>query len=291
MFASQQRIGTALVATALLVAGCAGTASNVRPVIAMDGNSMNVQDPVENGRALLVTGQYGLAIDVLSRALHEDPKNPRTLTLLAEAYDRLHRYDLADRYHEEALLIDPNFVAALNNWGYSFLVRGDKARAVGLLERAIAVKKGHPVITANLQLATGGVTAALQDTPSVLPVADSANDLQISAHVVAVHRTGRLIRLAPGVQLLLTELQSTPPTQTSVSALKPRSVMLPIFPAVSGQSAPAAGDRTTWLLGALQRILDPSPFKFFPEVDDFTRQQQSSSGAAPAPWHSVATAG
>ena len=35
MFASQQRIGIALVIAALLLAGCAGTASNVRAVIAM----------------------------------------------------------------------------------------------------------------------------------------------------------------------------------------------------------------------------------------------------------------
>lgn len=291
MIARHQHIGFALVVAALLLAGCAGTASNVRPVIAMDGNSMNVQDPVENGRALLVTGQYGLAIDALSRALHDDPKNPRTLTLLAEAYDRLHRYDLADRYHGEALLVDPNFVAALNNWGYSFLVRGDKARAVGLLERAVAVKKGHPVITANLQLAAGGMTAALPNTPSLLPAVDAANDLQISAHVVAVHRTGKLIRMAPGVQLLLTELQTPPPTQSSVREMKARSVVLTIFPAVSGQSTPCAGDRTTWLFRALQRILDPSPFTFFPEVDDFARELQASSGAAPAPTRSVATAG
>jgi tetratricopeptide (TPR) repeat protein len=271
MFASQQRIGILLIVTALLVAGCAGTASNVRPVIAMDGNSMDIQNPVENGRALLVTGQYGLAIDALSRALHDDPKNARTLTLLAEAYDRLHRYDLADRFHGEALLVDPNFVAALNNWGYSFLVRGDRARALGLLERAVAVKKGHPVIAANLQLA-GGVTAPSQDTSSVLPAAGLASDLQISAHVVAVHRTCRLIRMAPGVQLLLTELPTLPRTQSSVRELKARSAVLTIFPAASGQSTPSAGDRTTRLLGALQRILDPSPFKFFPEVDDFARQ-------------------
>jgi len=291
MFASQQRIGIALVIAALLLAGCAGTASNVRAVIAMDGTSMNVQDPVENGRALLVTGQYGLAIDALSRVLHDDPKNARTLTLLAEAYDRLHRYDLADRYHGEALQVDPNFVAALNNWGYSFLVRGDKARAVGLLERAAAVKKDNPVILANLQLAAGNATAASQDTPSVLPAADSNRDVQISAHVVAVHRTGKLIRMAPGVQLLLTELPTPPPIQSSVRELKLRSVVLTTFSGVSGQSTPSADDRTTRLLGALQRLLDPSPFKFFPAVDDFARQWQVTGGAASAPARSVATVG
>jgi len=291
MIAGQKRISVAVVIVAALLAGCAGNSSGVRPVIAMDGVSMNVQDPVENGRALLVTGQYGLAIDALARALHDDPSNARTLTLLAEAYDRLHRYDLADRYHGEALRVDPNFVAALNNWGYSYLVRGDRSRAVGLLERAAAAKKDNPIIAANLRLAAGSATAASRDMPSALPAADSTSDVQISAHVVAVHRTGKLIRMAPGVQLLLTELQTPPPTQSSVRELKPRSIALTTFSAVSGRSMPSAGDRTTRLLGALQRLLDPSPFKFFPEVDDFARQWQAGGGVASEPARSAATVG
>jgi len=283
MFASQQRIGIALVAAALLLAGCAGT-SNVRAVIAMDGASMNVQDPVENGRALLVTGQYGLAIDALSRILHDDPRNARTLTLLAEAYDRLHRYDLADRYHGEALQVDPNFVAALNNWGYSYLVRGDKARAVGLLERAAAVKKDHPVIVANLRLAAGSADAEAQHL-AVSPAAETTDDVQISEHVAVVRRTGRLVRVAPGVQMLLTAA----PIGSSGGELKARSVELTTFPPISGQSTPTAGDPTARLLGALQRLLDPSPFRFFPEVDDFARQLRADSGAASQSTRSVRT--
>jgi tetratricopeptide (TPR) repeat protein len=283
--------GVLLALAAWLLAGCAGAAGGVRPVIAMDGQSMNVHDPVENGRALLVTGQYGLAIDALSRVLHDDPNNPRTLTLLAEAYDRLHRYDLADRYHGEALRVDPNFVAALNNWGFSYLVRGDKARAVGLLERAAAVKQDHPVVAANLRLAAGSATAASQHTPSVLPVAEATGDIQVSEHVVAVRRTGKLVRLAPGVQLLVTRPPTAAPMQSAGREPKPGSAALTMFPGIGGQSAPAAGDPTTRLLGALQRILDPSPFKFFPEVDDFSRQWQADSGAASEPTRSVATAG
>jgi tetratricopeptide (TPR) repeat protein len=275
--------GILLALVAGLLAGCAGAAGGVRPVIVMDGDSMNVHDPVENGRALLMTGQYGLAIDALSRVLHDDPNNPRTLTLLAEAYDRLHRYDLADRYHGEALRVDPNFVAALNNWGYSYLVRGDKARAVGLLERAAAVKKDHPVIASNLRLAAGDIADASQRTAASQPVAETMIDRRVSGHVVVVRRTGKLVRVAPGVQLLVTRPQTAPS--------KPRSAEFTLFPAISGQSAPAAGDPTTRLLGALQRILDPSPFKFFPEVDEFTRRWQADSGAAPEPTRSVATVG
>lgn len=274
-----------------LLSGCSGTAGNVRPVIAMGGDSMNIHDPVENGRALLMTGQYGLAIEALSRVLHDDPGNARTLTLLAEAYDRLHRYDLADRYHGQALQADPNFVAALNNWGYSYLVRGDKPRAVGLLERAVAVKKDHPVILANLQLAAGDAPAASQKVPSVSPIAEATGEIQVSEHVVAVRRTGKLVRVAPGVQMLLTGRQRVPPMQGSGRDPKARSVVLTTFPAMSGRSAPTAGDPTTRLLGALQRLLDPSPFKFFPEVDDFARQLQADSGAASGPTRSVETAG
>jgi len=290
MIARQQRIGIVLVVAALLVSGCSGTAGNMRPVIAMGGDSMNIHEPVENGRALLMTGQYGLAIEALSRVLRDDPGNARTLTLLAEAYDRLHRYDLADRYHGQALQADPNFVAALNNWGYSYLVRGDKLRAVGLLERAAAMKKGHPVVAANLRLAAGDATAASQHAPPVAPVAEGTGEVQVSEHVIAVRRTGRLVRVAPGVQMLLTGLQKAPARQGSGRELGARSVELTAFPAMT-QSTPSAGDPTTRLLGALQRLLDPSPFKFFPEVDDFARQLQADSGATPEPARAVGTAG
>ena len=45
-----------LLLTAGALAGCAGNPNGVRPVIGIDGTVMNVQDPVENGRALVMTG-------------------------------------------------------------------------------------------------------------------------------------------------------------------------------------------------------------------------------------------
>jgi len=74
-----------------------------------------------------------------------------------------------------------------------------------------------------------------------------------------------------------------PPTVINLEATE--------VPPPSSDATPAADDRTTRLLGALQRLLDPSPFKFFPGVDDFARQWQISGGAASAPIRSVATVG
>ncbi|HET6618386.1 MAG TPA: tetratricopeptide repeat protein [Dongiaceae bacterium] len=265
----------AVVAGAL--AGCAGPRGDIRPMIAVDGDRMDIEDPVANGRALLVTGQYGLAIDALSGVLHDDPRNVRALNLIAEAYDRLHRYDLADRYHGEALEADPNSVAALNNWGFSYLVRGDKTRAIGLLQRAVAIKGDQPVVLANLRLATGGEAAA-SGTPPATPAADGASEIPLGEHVTLVRRTGTLVRVAPGIQLLVTRIPSpAPDVQVSDRAVAPGEVQIAPLSFLA-QPEPAGADPRTRNLAALQRLLDPSPFGFFPEVDDFNLKRQAGTG-------------
>jgi tetratricopeptide (TPR) repeat protein len=266
----------AVVAGAL--AGCAGPRGDIRPMIAVDGDRMDVEDPVDNGRAMLVTGQYGLAIDALSGVLHDDPRNVRALNLIAEAYDRLHRYDLADRFYGEALEADPNSVAALNNWGFSYLVRGDKTRAIGLLQRAAAIKGDQAVVLANLRLATGG-DAAASGTPPAAPAADGASEIPLGEHVTLVRRTGTLVRVAPGVQLLVTRSPppSAPDVQVSDRAVAPGEVQIaPLY--FLAQPEPAGADPRTRNLAALQRLLDPSPFGFFPEVDDFNLKRQAGTG-------------
>jgi tetratricopeptide (TPR) repeat protein len=294
MIAGRQRIGIALIVAAAALAGCAGAPGDgVRPMIAMDGTRMDLQDPVEEGRALLVTGQYGLAIDALSRVLHDQPGSVRALNLIAEAYDRLHRYDLADRYHAEALEIDPNSLAALNNWGFSYLVRGDKARAKGLLERAQGVKGDQPVVLANLRLATEGEQAASMDAAPTGPAVDGTVDVLISEHVTIVHRTGKLVRMAPGVQLLVTT-SPIPPQEERISSAAPLgSAAAGIAPLAYGvtEQQPAGVDPRIRNLAALQRLLDPSPFGFFPDVDDFNLQWRAGMGsAASAGWSGGQTA-
>src|SRR5262245_29963694 len=103
---AQKTVGTLLIGLSVLLGGCA--VGSGRPVLGLDGQHLDTSDPVERGRALILTGQYGLAIDGLNGVVARDPGNARALTLLAVAYGQLKRFDLADRYHARALEIDPN---------------------------------------------------------------------------------------------------------------------------------------------------------------------------------------
>jgi tetratricopeptide (TPR) repeat protein len=258
--------------------------------MAMDGSRMELQDPVEQGRALLVTGQYGLAIDALSRVLHDQPGSVRALNLIAEAYDRLHRYDLGDRYHAKALEVDPNSVAALNNWGFSYLVRGDRARAKDLLERAEAIKADQPVVLANLRLVNGGEPATTANVAQSARAVDGTVEIPLSGHVTLVRRTGQLVRVAPGVQLLVTVPPPAQPQPMAAEASPQKAIEAAPLPYIVTQRRPVDVDGRFRNLAALQQLLDPSPFGFFPDVDDFNHPRTGVGSAAITGW-SVGQAG
>lgn len=241
------------------------TASGVRPMISIDGTRVEVGGPLENGRAMLLTGQYGLAVTVLSRVVEEQPRNVRALTLLAEAYGRLRRFDLADRYHAEALMIDPNAVATLNNWGYSYLVRGETARALGLLERAVAIKSDQPVVRANLQLAIGNTDVDQAVAVSAPPAAATGNVL-ISDHVTMLRRTGMLVRLAPGVQLLVTEAQALAALQPDAPS-KPAADSTPALPYIAAGAGQDDDDSRARIFQALFSLMEAPTSA--PETDIF----------------------
>jgi tetratricopeptide (TPR) repeat protein len=267
-------LGLALLGAALLLSGCAAGLHGVRPVMTVDGQHMDFTDPVERARGLVATGQYGLAIDALSQIVHDEPGNVRALSLLAVTYAHLKRYDLSDRYHQQALLVDANAVAALNNWGYSYLMRGDTIRAVGLLERAAAVGKGDPVIAANLALATGRSGGTTEGVPPQTPPSPVAEQkIQLSDHVVLVRRTGQLRRIAPGVQLLVTK---APP-----AALEPEPDSPPrLISSAAGQPVDPrfAQFRTLFALFEGEQVAEmssdpgpePAPFAIVAEIDDFS---------------------
>src|SRR6185295_6512566 len=104
--------------------------------------------------------------------------------------------------------------------------------------------------------------------------------------------TGVLVRMAPGVQLLLTTAPEAHPALDQLAAWSaPDSAPLPYL--VMRQE-PADVDSRVRNLAALQQLLDPSPFAVFRDVDDFnlaggmgmgsvvaTRQSSSASGQWP----------
>ena len=225
MMSAQKTVGALLVGLSALLGGCAAGAGEGRPVLGLDGQHLDASDPVERGRALILTRQYGLAIYGLNDVVTRDPGNARALALLAVAYGQLKRFDLADRYHARALEIDPSSPVVLNNWGYSYLVRGDDRRATNLLERAMATNDGRPIVAANLALARGG-DAAKPSRDEVATADDPMRSIRVSSHVTLVRPALRLRRMAPGVQMLLT-IETAPPHAPLLGSQAPSSPLRP----------------------------------------------------------------
>ena len=67
----------------------------------------------------------------------------------------LGRYDLADKAYEKAVKVAGRRPEILNNMGYSYFLRGERARARKTFEEAARLAPENPVVKANLGLVSG----------------------------------------------------------------------------------------------------------------------------------------
>lgn len=113
-------------------------------------------DDLSLGKREFQQNNFGLAERYFRRAV-EKGSTDKTRTIeawigLAASYDRLHRFELADRAYAQALKIAGRMPEILNNQGFSYMLRGDYRRARPLLQEASAKDPGNPHIRANLRL-------------------------------------------------------------------------------------------------------------------------------------------
>jgi Flp pilus assembly protein TadD len=97
-------------------------------------------------------GGFGLAERHFRRAAELHPRDAEAWVGLAASYDRLRRFDLADRAYQQAIKIIGPTPEILNNQGYSYMLRGDYRRARTTLLMAKAKSPENPYIKANLEL-------------------------------------------------------------------------------------------------------------------------------------------
>ena len=97
-------------------------------------------------------GNYGMAERYFRRAVEAGPKDAEAWLGLAAAYDRLKRFDLADRAYDQLVKLTGPTPAVLNNIGYSYMLRGDTRRARETLLSAQAKDPANPYIKNNLDL-------------------------------------------------------------------------------------------------------------------------------------------
>ena len=97
-------------------------------------------------------GSYGLAARYYRDAVEKAPKDVAAWIGLAASYDRLARFDLADRAYNSARRLSGETIQILNNEGYSYMLRGELAKARSKFQAALRRDPGNHTIINNLQL-------------------------------------------------------------------------------------------------------------------------------------------
>ena len=117
-------------------------------------------DDLSSGKRYYRVGNYGMAENSFRKAVETHPRDAEAWLGLAAACDRLRRFDLADRAYGEAIKLAGPTVEILNNQGYSYMLRGDYARARAKLDQARRLDPANHYVQNNLHLlATAARTA------------------------------------------------------------------------------------------------------------------------------------
>ena len=157
--------GAVLSALCLVVlAGCETTGDQTGSIAAKTDDTpistgrMSEQSSgdLELGKRHYRDNNFELAEQHFRRAAESAPEDLEAWVGLAASYDRLQRFDLADRAYVQAIRISGPTAEILNNQGYSYLLRGDRQRARNTLLAAQTKDPGNPYIQNNLNLLEQG---------------------------------------------------------------------------------------------------------------------------------------
>jgi Flp pilus assembly protein TadD len=109
-------------------------------------------EPVRLGVQRFYEGNFGLSQQYFQDAVEKTPKEPTAWVGLAASYDRLGRFDLADRAYGAAVKLTGDTPSLLNNEGYSYMLRGDLRKASALLDKALKLDPANETTLNNRKL-------------------------------------------------------------------------------------------------------------------------------------------
>lgn len=146
---------------ALTLAGCETVAETAQ--VESPATSLTVQEPeqvkyypsdepLKLGIEHFNRGSYGLAERYFRDAVEKAPRDVTAWVGLAASYDRLARFDLADRAYASAIKQAGETPEILNNQGYSYMLRGDLVAARKKFLIALEREPDNPMILNNLKL-------------------------------------------------------------------------------------------------------------------------------------------
>lgn len=117
---------------------------------------LDPSDDLALGKRLFRDDNVGLAATHFRRAIEKGQgtrdKSAEAWLGLAASYDRLRRFDLADRAYQRVIALLGPTPEILNNQGYSYLLRGDYKRARVALDAARAKDPDSVRVRNNLDL-------------------------------------------------------------------------------------------------------------------------------------------
>jgi Flp pilus assembly protein TadD len=148
-------VGAALAAS---LAGCQPTITPTPVPNAVTGqNPADVKyypsdEPVRLGVQRFYEGNFGLSQQYFQDAVEVTPRDATAWMGLAASYDRLGRFDLADRSYASAVKLAGQTPSILNNEGYSFMLRGQLKKARAKFEAALRADPGNATAINNLAL-------------------------------------------------------------------------------------------------------------------------------------------
>jgi Flp pilus assembly protein TadD len=114
-------------------------------------------DALALGKKQYRANNFGLAEKYFRRAVETHPRDAEAWVGLAASYDRLRRFDLADRAYAQAVHIVGPTAEILNNEGFSYMLRGDYAKARVKLAEAHRIEPGNRYVANNLRLLNASV--------------------------------------------------------------------------------------------------------------------------------------
>jgi Flp pilus assembly protein TadD len=113
-------------------------------------------------------GSFGIAARYFEDAVTKAPRDATAWVGLAASYDRIGRFDFADRAYKEAIKLVGETTDILNNEGYSYMLRGNLVVAKQKLLKAYKRDPQNPTIINNLQLLNSSQRFIRRDAESGL---------------------------------------------------------------------------------------------------------------------------